>query len=108
MAGRVWAAAIGSVLFRHAFQFAHLRRFLRNRHDALLEHRALERAKKSARRRELHFLRRVEPAIRRVAFFHDGDGFLVGQTDRQSENSKITSRLVGRQRLHESEHARLL
>ncbi len=65
----------------HAFQFAHLRRLFCSRRHRLLEHAFLERAEKFPRDRKLHFLRRVEPAIRRAALFHDGNGFLARQTN---------------------------
>src|SRR5436190_9473969 len=68
----------------HALQLAHLRRLFCSRRHCLLEHTFLERAEKSPRQRELYFLRRVEPAVRRIAFFHHGDGFLARKTDRES------------------------
>jgi alginate O-acetyltransferase complex protein AlgI len=45
-----------------------------------LEHAFLERAEESPRDRELHFLRRMEPAIRGAALLYDGNGFLAWQT----------------------------
>ena len=41
-------------------------------------------AQKSARRRELHFLRRVESAFRRASLRHDRDGFLSRPSNGQS------------------------
>src|SRR5438874_7508896 len=63
----------------HAFQFAYVRRLFCNRRHRLLEHAFLERAEKSSRSRELHFLRRVEPAIRRAALFHEAMDFWLGR-----------------------------
>jgi hypothetical protein len=61
-------------VFRHAFQFAHLRPFLRGRSYDVLEHPVVAGAQEFPGRRELYFLRRVEPAIRGVAFFHHSGG----------------------------------
>src|SRR5205823_4406730 len=61
---------------------------------------------KSPRHRQLHLLRRVESALRRTPFFHDGDGFLAGETDCKGRGA-FAPRLVGRQCVHESEHARV-
>src|SRR5213593_3481848 len=90
----------------HAFQFAYLRRLFCNGRYRLLEHSFLERAEKSSGNRELHLLRRVEPAIRRTALFHDGNGFLARQTNCQGQGTPLAARLVSRQRRHEPEHAR--
>ena len=64
----------------HAFQFAYVRRLFCNRRHRLLEHTILERAEKSSRGRELRLLRRLEPAIRRTALFHDGK-WIFGSAD---------------------------
>ena len=89
----------------HAFQFAHLRCLFCSRRHRLLEHAFLERAEKFPRDRELRFLRRVEPSIRRAALFHDGNGFLAWQTNGQGQGTPFAPRLAGCQRLHEPEHA---
>jgi len=91
----------------HAFQFAHLRRLFCSRRHRLLEHAFLERAEKFPRGRKLHFLRRVESAIRGAALFHDGNGFLAWQTNCQGQGTPFAARVVGWQRLHEPEHARV-
>src|SRR6267378_1789197 len=67
----------------------------------------MDAAEKSARGRQLHFLWRVEPALRRAAFLDDGDGFLARSPNWQSERSAREEALAGGQRLHESEHARV-
>src|SRR5207249_7500353 len=91
-----------------ALPISYVRRLFCNRRHRVLEHAFLERAEKSSRSRELHFLRRVEPAIRRAALFHDGNGFLARQTNCQGQRAAFASRLVGWQRRHEPEHARVL
>ena len=91
----------------HAFQFAHLRHLFCSRRHRLLEHAFLERAEKFPRGRKLHFLRRVESAIRGAALFHDGNGFLAWQTNCQGQGTPFAARVVGWQRLHEPEHARV-
>ena len=91
----------------HAFQFTHVRRLLCSRRERVLEHAFLECAKKSPCGRELHFLRGLEPTIRRPAFFHDSNGFLARQTNCQGERTSFAARLVGWERLHEREHARV-
>src|SRR6266699_3769903 len=48
-----------------------------------------------------------KPPIRRPALFHDGNGFLAWQTNRQGQRTPFAPRPVGWQRLHESEHARV-
>jgi hypothetical protein len=65
----------------HAFQFAHIRNFFCSRRYRLLEHTFLERPEKPPRSCELCFLRRMESAICRAAFFYDGNGFLARQTN---------------------------
>ncbi len=57
--------------------------------------RGWERAEKSSRHRELHFLRRVESAICRACFFHDGDGFLARPANRQSAKIDIRGSTAG-------------
>src|SRR4029077_11597206 len=85
---------------------AHLRRFLRRRYHALLEPAWMGAAKESARLGELHFLRRLESAFCRALVYHHGDGLLAGSADRESAGSTRQEAMVGRQRLHEPEHAR--
>jgi alginate O-acetyltransferase complex protein AlgI len=89
----------------HAFQFAHVRRLFCSRRHRLLEHAFLERSEESPRDRELRFLRRMEPAIRRAALRHNGNGFLARQTNGQGRGTSFSTCLAGRQRLHEPQHA---
>src|SRR4029450_9854448 len=65
----------------------------------------MDAAEKSARRGELPFLRRLEPAVRRAVVFYHGDGFLARPPDGQTERSTCQEALARRERLHESEHA---
>ena len=67
----------------------------------------MDRAKKSARDRELYLLRRVEPTLCRAPFFHHRDGFLAWPADCQSEGPVFATSLAGRQCLHEPKHARV-
>src|SRR6266487_3891335 len=92
----------------HALQFVNIRRLLRSCPNAVLEYAFLECAEKFPRNRELCLLRRVEPAVCRAPLFHDGNGFLAGQTNGEGQRAAVTPRLVNWQRLHEPEHARVL
>ncbi len=65
-------------------------------------------AEKFARRSQLHFLWRLEPAVRRAPVRHHSDGFLAWPSNEQSQRSTGKTSLAGRERLHESEHARVL
>ena len=62
-------------------------------------------AEESTRRRELYFLRRLEPALRGSPLLDDCDGFLARPPDRQSQKSTVKTPLAGRERLHEPQHA---
>src|SRR6266581_5874058 len=90
----------------HALQFVNIRRLLRSCPNAVLEYAFLKCAEKFPCNRELCLLRRVEPAVCRPPLFHDGNGFLAGQTNGEGQRSAVTPRLVNWQRLHEPEHAR--
>src|SRR5207302_4355524 len=78
----------------------------RSRRRSLLESWRMAAPKKSARRCELHFLRRLESSVRRAAVLDHGDGFLARTSNRQSKRSARPEALAGGERLHESEHAR--
>ena len=65
-------------------------------------------AKKSARCSQLHFLWRVESAVRSALVRNHRDGFLARTENGQSQRSTFTTSLAGRERLHEPEHARIL
>jgi hypothetical protein len=93
---------------RMAVQFTNVRRLFCSGRHRLLEHSVLERAEKPSGDRELHFLRRMEPAIRSAALFYDGNGFLARQTNGQGHRAPFAAGLVDCQRLHESQHARVL
>src|SRR4029453_692710 len=82
----------------HAFQFAHLRCLFCSRRHRLLEHAFVERAEKFPRDRKLHFLRRVEPAIRGAPLLHDGNGFLAWQTNGQGQRAPFAPLVAGWQR----------
>ena len=65
-------------------------------------------AEKFARRSQLHFLWRLEPAVRCALVRDHRDGFLAWPSNGQSQRSTCKTSLAGRERLHESEHARVL
>ncbi len=105
---RLQVAAVGSIIQGHAFQFAHIRRLLCSRHDALLEPARLEPEEKPTGRCQLHFLWRMESAVRCAPIFDHRDGFLAGPADSQGPNPAGQETVACRQCVHESEHARLL
>ena len=65
----------------------------------------MECAEKFARRRELHFLRRLESALRCPSFHDYRHGFLARPPDWQSQRSTLKTPVARRERLHEPQHA---
>ncbi len=64
-------------------------------------------AEKFARRSQLHFLWRLEPALRCPLVWDHRDGFLAWSSNGQSQRATCKTSLASRERLHESEHARI-
>src|SRR5262249_40033370 len=65
-------------------------------------------SQKSPRRRQLHFLRRVEPAVRGASLYHNRDGLLARTPDRKSAKPFGQEAMARGERLHEPQHARVL
>src|SRR5262249_5643895 len=72
-----------------------------------LEHSFVAGPKKFARRSQLYFLWRLEPAVRCAFVRHHCDGFLAWPSNGQSQQSTCKTSLAHCEPLHESEHARI-
>src|SRR5437762_9650968 len=60
---------------------------------------------KSSRGSQLHFLWRLEPALRCALVRDHRDGFLAWPSNEHGQRSTCKTSLAGCERLHESEHA---